>query len=361
MESISSKTSRLLSIYKLLLPVLLIGMLSGCATMGGPNIRYYEDHPQSQWLKDSAARFRANMKHFPSTANRRMLVRVFSWNDVPNAFIYFDSRYIVISISDSLLPYLKGNNIYCLFAHECAHAEFNHTGTQAGVSALIDVAFIIADSAVPGYGIGLFDPLAKSITVNAYSRKDELTADTRALDYLAEMGIPNTDFVDFLKLVKSIEPSNVQGGGIFDNHPNYNERIENAENRKIPIKSYMTEVVVSEKQEEEQEAKAELLKVKEIKNRFPFDIGPLGEAKATKLAPGLTEQNVITIFDGFSPNAKKILDKQNTVWAYNISGTKYRFFILFTQDNNAINKVADFTIDLATNKLDQIRFNQEKK
>ena len=259
--------------------------LSGCATTG-PNIRYYEDHKDSQWLKDSAARFRVNMKQFPAIANRRMMVRVFNWNDVPNAFVNFDNRYIVISISDTLLPYLKGNNIYCLLAHECAHAEFNHQGTQSGVSALIDVTFVLAECAVPGYGIGLFDPLAQSIVVNAYSRKDELTADTRALDYLAEMGIPNTDFVAFLKLVKSIEPPASQGGGIFDNHPNYNERIENAESRKIPVKSNISEVVMSAKQEEEQLAKAEALKVKEIKNRFAFDIGPYGEAKATKLRQG---------------------------------------------------------------------------
>jgi hypothetical protein len=238
--------------------------------------------------------------------------------------------------------------------------EFNHTGTQQGVSALIDVTFLIAESAVPGYGIGLFDPLAQSVLVNAYSRKDELTADTRALDYLANMGIPNTDYLNFLKLVKSIEPASCQGGGIFDNHPNYNERIENAKSKKIPVKAAnWSEVAVSAKQEEEQEAKAGALKVKEIKNRFPFDIGPLGEAKAIKLVPGLTEGNVVTLFDGFNPNDKKILDKQHTVWAYNISGTKYRFFILFQPDNAGINRVADFTIDSATNKLDQIKFNQK--
>jgi predicted Zn-dependent protease len=341
----------------LILLCIVVIFLSGCATTGS-NIKYYEDHKDSQWLKDSAARFRVNMKQFPAIANRRMMVRVFSWNDVPNAFINFDNRYIVISISDTLLPHLKGNNIYCLLAHECAHAEFYHQGTQSGVSALISVTFLIAESAVPGYGIGLFNPLAQSIVVNAYSRKDELTADARALDYLAEMGIPNTDFVAFLKLVKSIQPLAVQGGGIFDTHPNYNERIENVENRKIPIKSNITEVVISAKQAEEQEAKDEALKVKEIKNKFNFDIGPYGEAKATKLKEGLTERDIRTLFDEYNPNEKKILDKEKTIWAYNISGTKYRFFILLQKDNTGISRVADFTIDSAASRLNEVKFNQ---
>ena len=330
--------------------------ISGCAT--APAIRYYDNHPESQWLKDSAAKFRVAIKNFPAIANRRMMVRVFSWNDVPNAFVNFDNRYIVVDIADSLLPYLKGNNIYCLLAHECAHVEFNHQGKKAGVSALIDATFIIANYTI-GHGIGLLDPAMQSVVVNAYSREEELEADTRALDYLAYMGIPNTDFAIFLKLLKSIEPSSCQGGGIFDDHPNYNERIENAENRKIPLRSNITEVVMSAKQTEEQEAKEEELKVKEIKNRFPFDIGPYGEAKATKLRQGLTEGDVRTLFDNYNPNEKKILDKGKTIWAYNISGTQYRFFILFQKDNTAdVDRVTDFTIDSITKRLDDIKFNQ---
>lgn len=318
--------------------ILLTLLISGCATTD-PNIRYYEDHAESQWLKDDAARFRSILSNIPSIANRRMMIRVFSWNDVPNAFVNFDNRYIVISISDSLLPCLKGTNLYCLLAHECAHAEFNHQGTQSGVAALIDVTFLLAEFAVPGHGIGLFDPLAKSLVVTAYSRKDELESDTRALDYLAEMGISNTDYVAFLKLIKSIQPPAVQGGGIFDTHPNYNERITNAENRNISVKSPAADVVMSAKQEEEQIAKAEALKVREIKNRFAFDIGPYGEAKATKLRKGLTEGDVRILFDDYNPHDKKILDKEKTIWAYNISGTKYRFFILFQKDNTGINQV----------------------
>ncbi len=263
--------------------------LYGCATTK-TNIRYYENPPESQWLKDSATKFRANLRKFPAIANRRMIIRVFTWNDDPNAFVNFDNRYIVISISDSLLPYLKGNKIYCLLAHECAHVEFNHQAKQSGVSSLIYIVFIAADTAVPG--VGLFNPLAQSIVVNAYTRKDELAADTRALDYLAEMGIPNTDFVDFLKLLKSIEPPAGQGGGIFDNHPNFNERIENAENRKIPVKSNITEVISSTEQEQKRDVEVEVLKIKEIKSRFPFDIGPYGEDKAIKLLQGFTEVDV---------------------------------------------------------------------
>lgn len=335
-------------------------LVSGCATTG-PNIRYYDDHAELQWLKDDSARFRTALKEFPAISNRRMMVRIFSWNDVPNAFVNFDNRYIIVSISDTLLPYLKGNNIYCLLAHECAHAEFNHQGTQSGVAALIDVTFLLAEWAVPGYGIGLFDPLAKSLVVTAYSRKDELESDTRALDYLAEMGISNTDYVTFLKLIKSIQPPAVQGGGIFDTHPNYDERIVNTENRKISVKSTMAEVVVSAQQEEEQLAKAEAIKVKEVKSKYAFDIGPFGEAKATKLRQGLTERDVKALFDGYNPNEKKTLDKENTVWAYNISNTRYRFVILFQKDNSGNNRVVDFTVDSVANKLDQVALNKTGK
>jgi Zn-dependent protease with chaperone function len=344
------------SASKFILALFLLSALTGCATTG-PGIKYYEDHKDSSWLKDSAANFRSNMKRVPAVGSRRIMVRVFSWNDVPNAFVNFDNRYVVISISDSLLPYLTGNNIYCLLAHECAHVEFNHQGTKAGISALISATVLLADCAVPGYGIGLLDPLSQSVVVTAYSRKDEIDADTRALDYLAGMGISNEDYVSFLKLVKSIQPALTQGGGIFDTHPNYNERIINAENKKVPINSNKSEVMISAKQEEEQEAKAEALKIKEIKNRFAFDIGPYGEAKATKLTQGLTERDVIALFDGFGPNEKIILTNGPTVWAYNIAGTKYRFFILMQKDSAGINRVANFTIDSADNKLDKVKFN----
>lgn len=124
----------------------------------------------------------------------------------------------------------------------------------------------------------------------------------------------------------------------------------------MKIQEFINYIVGTAKQEEEQLAKVEALKVKEIKNRFVFDIGPYGEAKATKLRQGLTEGDVRTLFDDYNPNEKKILDKEKTVWAYNISGTKYRFFILMQEDNTGINRVADFTIDSADNRLDNVNF-----
>lgn len=338
----------------------LLVILSGCAVTG-PSIKYYEKHDSSTWLKNSVDKFKVYFKKIPAISDRHILVRVFSWNDAPNAFVNFDNRYIIISISDSLLPYLAGNNIYCLLAHEWAHVELNHQGTQLGTSALITTAFFLAECAAPGYGIGLFDPLAQSVVVTAYSRKDELEADARAMDYLAELGVSSSEFVEFLKLIKSMEPSVCRGGGIFDDHPDFNERIVAIESKKVTVRSSVPNIGEGTIQEDTRTIDRELTKLHEIKERFPFDIGPYGETKATKLTNGMTEQDVQKLFDGYRPNNKKILNNEIIAWIYNIPRTEYCFFILFKKDIDAVNKVMDFTIDLNDKEVNETAISSHNK
>jgi len=114
---------------------------------------------------------------------------------------------------------------------------------------------------------------------------------------------------------------------------------------------------MSAKQEEEQLAKTEALKVKEIKTKFGFDIGPYGDAKAIKIRQGLTERDVRALFDEYQPTNKKVLDNGNIVWLYKIPDTQHGFFILFKKDSNDENRVNDFTIDLVKKKLDEVVFN----
>src|SRR3990167_3174984 len=87
--------------------------LSGCATQS-QNIRYYEHHDKSQWLKEAITKLQHNLNDISAIKNRRIMIRVFSWDEPPNAFVSFDSNYIIISISDSILPHLGGNNVFCL-------------------------------------------------------------------------------------------------------------------------------------------------------------------------------------------------------------------------------------------------------
>lgn len=340
---------------KLICIVVLAILVSGCATQS-QNIRYYEHHDKSQWLKESAAKLQHNLKEVPAIKSRRIMIRVFSWTEPPNAFVVFDNRNILISISDSLLPYLeKDNNIYCLLVHELAHVECNHTGKKAGLSSAISLVFIVADAALPGYGVGALDNIANPLIVNTYSRREELEADVKAIEYLAKMGISYKDFVIFLNLIKSIVPSSYQGGGILDTHPNFYERIQKVEEKGKSVQ-VVTPALMDLKEIENHN---EITRA-EIKKKFPFDIGPYGETKASKLAIGLLKKDVKNIFDGFKEDAKKILGKEKNILIYNIPNTEYRFAILFEKDSNNVDRVIDFTItSVSIQLLDETIFKKE--
>lgn len=212
---------------RFIVPVLfLIVFAVGCA--GRPAITYYENHPKQAWLNECGEKFRMNQGEITAIAKRQYAFFVYQ-DAEPNAFVNTEGKAIKISISDSMLDKLQGNDIYCLIAHESAHIEYNHGIKQAILSDLINTGMSVADAAAPG--VGLLNIVVNPLLTKAYSRSDEVQADCRALDYLDSMDISYTDYVKMLMMVKSISSPKSRGGGILDTHPNFEQRIKAVEKK----------------------------------------------------------------------------------------------------------------------------------
>jgi Zn-dependent protease with chaperone function len=90
-------------------------------------------------------------------------------------------------ISDGLaampMPVLEGT-----IAQAVAHEVLDHVGTRRRMSAGMTGGFSIAGFFVPG--VGMLDYMVNPLVVRAFSRKQELDADRRAVEILRTLGDP---------------------------------------------------------------------------------------------------------------------------------------------------------------------------
>jgi Zn-dependent protease with chaperone function len=140
----------------------------------------------------------------------------------PAAFTDEDATfYISDGLAQMPMPVLEA-----VIAHEVAHEVLDHVGTRRRMAVGMTGGFSAAGFFVPG--VGLLDFMFNPLVVRAFSRKQELEADQRAVEILRGMGdpTPRRSLANALRAVDEapVRSSNGEGGAL-DIRPALKERL----------------------------------------------------------------------------------------------------------------------------------------
>ena len=111
-------------------------------------------------------------------------------------------------------------------AHEVAHEVLDHVGTRRRMSVGMIGGFGAAGLFVPG--VGLLDFVVNPLVIRAFSRKQEIEADQRAVEILRAMGNPRPrrSIAEALLAMDAAPVRNQDGeGGALDTRPTLQERL----------------------------------------------------------------------------------------------------------------------------------------
>lgn len=111
-------------------------------------------------------------------------------------------------------------------AHEVAHEVLDHVGSRRRMAVGMTGGFSAAGFFVPG--VGLIDLMLNPLTVRAFSRKQEIEADRRAIEILRDMGdpTPRRSLTSAIRAMDEAPVSSREGqGGVLDVRPTLKERL----------------------------------------------------------------------------------------------------------------------------------------
>ena len=111
-------------------------------------------------------------------------------------------------------------------AHEVAHEVLGHIGTRRALSLSITAGFTVLGLFAPG--ASLIDFVANPMAVRAFSRRQELEADQKAIEILRAMGYPSPRraLADALRAVIAAGPRVKEDpSSLLSWHPTMDERL----------------------------------------------------------------------------------------------------------------------------------------
>jgi len=130
-----------------------------------------------------------------------------------------------VYVSDGLAA-LPVPVVEAVMAHEVAHEVLGHIGTRRALSLSITAGFTVLGLFAPG--ASLIDFVVNPIAVRAFSRRQELEADQKAVEILRAMGYPapRRMLSDALRTVGAVGPKvKEDAGGMLSWHPAPEERL----------------------------------------------------------------------------------------------------------------------------------------
>ena len=140
----------------------------------------------------------------------------------PTAFTDKDATfYISDGLAHMPMPVLQA-----MIAHEVAHEVLDHVGTRRRMAVGMAGGFSAAGFFVPG--TGLLDFMINPLVVRAFSRRQELEADRRAVEILRDMGdpTPRRSLAEALLAMDAAPVRSQDGrGGALDTLPTLRERL----------------------------------------------------------------------------------------------------------------------------------------
>ena len=145
-------------------------------------------------------------------------------NKVVNAFAYPGNHIVV---NTGLIEFCKTEGeLLSVIAHETAHLNKNHPMTllkrEVGVALLSSVIFGKNNSKV-------LTEISKTLTLTAYQREEESTADRLGLQYLIKAKMDPKDFINIQKELAKKENDLTKSLEWVSTHPDWQQRIEDLE------------------------------------------------------------------------------------------------------------------------------------
>jgi Zn-dependent protease with chaperone function len=112
-------------------------------------------------------------------------------------------------------------------AHEVAHEVLGHAGTRRALALSMSASFTVLGAILPG--AGLVDLVATPVAVRAFTRRQELDADQKAIEILRGMGhaAPRRSLAAALRALAatSVRPKE-DAPGPLSPHPSLEQRLE---------------------------------------------------------------------------------------------------------------------------------------
>lgn len=143
-----------------------------------------------------------------------------------NAFA--DGERYILFFTLGALRFFDEQEMTYIYAHEVAHITLKHWEKRLAVSTVTSVFFTVANVFIPG--VGLLNYAANPLLTRAFSRSQELDADTEAIKAIQKCcGL--SPFAAINALSKLLEKAKAKGYreedriGILDTHPSLEERI----------------------------------------------------------------------------------------------------------------------------------------
>jgi Zn-dependent protease with chaperone function len=130
----------------------------------------------------------------------------------------------VFVVTTGLLQKANDEELQAVMAHEAAHDDLGHVAKTQRVGVGLNIATVVLDQLFPGSG--QIAPIAGSLLIRAYGRKEEYAADRHGVEILNRLypGKGKQMMVDTLTWLK--ESTGGGGGGFFATHPDTGDRIE---------------------------------------------------------------------------------------------------------------------------------------
>ena len=193
-------------------------LTTGCA--GLPAGTYYPE-PRDP----NTARVATTMHRAASAAGDDPTRYTFAFIRTQYPVVYTDED-ATFYVSDGLAamptPVLEG-----VIAQAVAHEVLDHVGTRRRMSAGMTGGFSLAGFFLPG--VGMLDFMVNPLVVRAFSRKQELEADQRAVEILRTMGDP-TPRRSLAAALRAMDAAPVKsqegGGGALDTRPTLRARLD---------------------------------------------------------------------------------------------------------------------------------------
>jgi Zn-dependent protease with chaperone function len=128
-------------------------------------------------------------------------------------------------VTDGLMR-LPAPVLDAVIAHEMAHEVLGHVSSRRALTLALSAGFGVAGVLAPGAGIADF--LVSPLAVRAFSRRQEIIADQKAVEILRAMGYPapRRTLAEALRTMEGVSPRpKEQLAGLFGTHPSLDERL----------------------------------------------------------------------------------------------------------------------------------------
>jgi len=148
-----------------------------------------------------------------------------SVSDIPVKNAFYDPSNDRIVIAAGMFD-LDDNILKFVLAHEIAHGKLGHANSRAAVSYATTGAMFVLNAFVPG--TGYLNHLVNPAVTNNYSKTQETEADLAAYNACLCMGMTKEDIISALRTLQTNVQS--QGGGFWEKHPSWDDRIADIQN-----------------------------------------------------------------------------------------------------------------------------------